>query len=96
MCTTLEDCSSDSQAGTQAILPLSAVFVAQLAHFVVICVFPHERVVFSWHALGTPRHAEQSILEVGTPRTVSTILEVEDSVYYSPLKYRTLCKPSRS
>lgn len=59
------------------LLPLSAVFVAQLAHFHLICVFPHQRVVLPWHALGTSGHAEQSILEVGTLRTVSRTLEVK-------------------
>lgn len=65
----------------KTLLPLSAVFVAQLAHFIVVCVFPHECLIFPWHTLGTPRHAEQSILRVGTPCTVSTTLEVKDDVY---------------
>lgn len=58
-------------------LPLSAVFVAQLAHFLLVCVFPHQAVVLSQYALGATGHAEQSILEVGTLRTVSRTLKVK-------------------
>lgn len=82
---TLKTCSSDSERGRKTLLPLSAVFVAQLAHFIVVCIFPHQHVIFPWHALGTPRHAEQSVLEVGTPCAVSTTLEVKDDVYNSVL-----------
>lgn len=56
-------------------LPLSAVFVAQLAHFHGVGVLPHQRVVLPQHALGTSRHAEQSILEVGTLCTVCRALD---------------------
>lgn len=59
----------------QWLLPLSAVFVAQLAHFDRIRVLPHQRVVLSQHALGTSRHAEQPILEVGTLCTVCRALD---------------------
>lgn len=59
------------------VLPLSAVFVAQLAHFHLVCVFPHQRVVLPWHALGTAGHTEQSVLEVGTLSTVSRSLKAK-------------------
>lgn len=57
-------------------LPLSAVFVAQLAHFLLIRIFPHQCVILPWHPLWTSRHAEQSILEAGTLCTVSRTLDV--------------------
>lgn len=57
-------------------LPLSAVFVAQLAHFLPVCVFPHQAVVLSQHALWATGHTEQSILEVGTLSTISRALKV--------------------
>lgn len=56
-------------------LPLSAVLVAQLAHFHFIGIFPHQRVIFPWYALGTSGHAEQPVLEVGTLCAVSRALE---------------------
>lgn len=81
-------------------LPLSAVFVAQLAHFPLVRVFPHQPVVVSWNALGTARHTEQSVLEVGTFSTISRALKVEKKTHdvYTPLerssKYYVHCSVS--
>lgn len=75
----------DAQRGRKTLLPLRAVFVAELADFIVVCKFPHQHVILPWHASGTPGHAEQAILEVGTPCAVSTTLEVKDDVYNSLL-----------
>lgn len=78
---TLKTCSSDSQRGRKRLVPLSAVLVAQLADFIIVWIFPHQHVIFSWHASRTVRHAEESILEVGTPCAVSTTLVVREDVY---------------
>ena len=67
--------SASSQVGGTMLLPLSAVDVAEPAHFHLVCVLPHQRVVLPWHALGTAGHAEQAVLEVGTLSAVTRTLK---------------------
>lgn len=49
--------------------------MTELADFHGVRVLPHQRVVLSQHALGTARHAEQPILEVGTLGAVCRTLD---------------------